>query len=171
MRIALAIAALAACLSVAPVQAASDIKVIGPGNCQPYGQSSTYETLAIRADGIQNKTTNTNKYIICPLDRDSEDGWTPDTNGIEVIAYFNHVGAATISCTLTDGQDFSGLVPTASQTLNATVAEGPIKVVQFNNFGAGNSSSGTMTCRLPPGAKFLTIFMEETSATNTPDAP
>jgi len=166
--VALAMAALAICLSTAPAHAASDSKAIGPGDCQPYGQSSTYETLAIRADGIQNKTTNTNKYIICPINHDTESSWTPDTDGLDMTIYFKHVGTATISCTLTDGQDYDGLVPTVSQTLNATPIVGTIKGVQFSNFGSDGGFSGTVTCRLPPNAKFLTILMEENNTTDVP---
>lgn len=145
-----------------------DQKVISPGACQPYGQSSTYDTLAIRADGVQNKTTNTNKYVICPIDRDQESAWSSGTDGVTLRVYVNRLGSGSISCTFTEGQDFSGLAPTASYTVNAALASGTIWIVQFNDIGISSGLAGTITCRLPPQAKYLTTIIEESGATDGP---
>lgn len=166
--IALLTIAIAAALSIsAPAKAASDQKYIGPGDCQPYGQSSNYETLPIRADGIQNKTTNTNKYVICPINRDLESSWTSGTDGLDVTVYVNYIGNGTIPCTLTEGQDFDGLVPEGAQTVNAVPVVGSIRAATFTDVGVGGFSA-TVTCRLPPQAKFLSIQMEENGTTDAP---
>lgn len=156
---------LAAAMAVAaPAHSADDRKMFSPGDCQPYGQSSTYDTLAIRADGIQNKTTNTNKYTICPIMHDSESSWT-ETEGLTTTLIFNYAGNGTIQCTQTVGTDVAGVLPMSTSTLTATQL-GPyptLKAIYFAEVAGTFEQPATVTCRLPPLAKLVYILAKEQS--------
>ena len=165
------LASLALALVPLSVQSSYDVKFFTPGACQPYGQSSTYDTLAIRADGIQNKTDNSNKYFICGLGRDGEGDWTV-TNGHVVSAYFVYNGRGTIQCTRTIGTDlgtYPGGAPAVADTLNAVPAGGNLWVVQFTEAVGVSYQSATMTCRLPPQAKFSFAQVVEGVGTDPPE--
>jgi hypothetical protein len=155
-------------------QADSDAKMISPGLCQPYGQTSTYDTLAIRADGIQNKTTNTNKYFICGIGRDGESAWDPEGEGGQsMLLYFVYEGNGSIQCTRTIGTDLGdyNVVPgPVSDTVNA------VRAVPYNLWvatfpeAAGDSfQTATVTCRIPPQAKFSFAQVYEGVGTDTID--
>jgi hypothetical protein len=149
--------------------AANDHKQYSPAGCQPYGQSSTYDTLAIRADGVQNKTTNTNKYVICPIMHDGEGSWTADT-GLNTNLVFAYSGNGTIQCTQTVGSDLGGVLPATSETVNATQL-GPYPFLKVVSFAAGVGTleqAATVTCRLPPQAKLSYISANEDVATDSP---
>jgi hypothetical protein len=163
----------AAVITLTVSQAAlADSKTVGPSQCQPYGQSSSYDTLAIRADGVQNKTTNTNKYVICPLDRDAESSWTAE-NGMAMIVYFVYTGNGTIQCTLTVGTDVAGVDDgPVAVSANAVPYVGNLWAIQFEERAGESFQPATMTCRLPPQAKLSFYQYSEDTATNpAPPAP
>lgn len=64
-------------LSVLPAQA-KDVKTLGTAACQPYTSTPIDPALLrIRADGIINDYP-TPKFVICPILKDSENGWSGD---------------------------------------------------------------------------------------------
>lgn len=164
MKLAIPSAIAIATALVAPAHSANDGKMFSPGDCQPYGQSSTYDTLAIRADGVQNKTTNTNKYTICPIMHDSESDWT-ETEGLSTTLVFNYGGNGTIQCTRTIGTDVAGVLPMSTETITATQL-GPyptLKTISFIEAAGTHEQPATVTCRLPPLAKLVYVRSNEES--------
>jgi hypothetical protein len=157
-------------LGISSAQAASDAKQFSPAECQPYGQTSTYDTLAIRADGVQNKTTNTNKYTICPIGHDADGSWTEDA-GLSVTLLFAYPGNGTIECTLTVGIDTAGIQLPATQTLVASPYIAGLKIINFEEMTGTSEQPGTVVCRLPPGAKLSYIRSTEDAETDTDPPP
>lgn len=171
MKAALLFAATSLCAFHVPTAAAAnDHKQYGPAGCQPYGQTSTYDTLAIRADGVQNKTTDTNKYVICALMHDAEGSWSADT-GLKTTLVFTYSGTGTIQCTQTVGTDLAGVLPSTSETMTASVLYPSLKIIEFTETAGTHEQAATVVCRLPPQAKLTYIRTEENLATDTPDAP
>ncbi|TNJ33965.1 hypothetical protein [Arenimonas terrae] len=158
-------------LALSNAHAANDNKQFSPAECQPYGQTSTYDTLAIRADGVQNKTTNTNKYTICPIVHDADGSWSADS-GLTVVLVFAYAGNGTIECTLTVGIDTAGIQLPATQTVAASPFLAGLKIINFTEMSGTSEQPGTVVCRLPPGAKLSYIRSGEEAETDTdPPAP
>jgi hypothetical protein len=167
-RTAIGPALLTALLAIAPTTNvnASDVKNMSLAQCQPYGMTSTYDTLAIRADRIQNKTTNSNKYVICPVDKDAQSGWTDGTASF--AALFDPSVAGTYQCTLTVGSALAAAGPMVATSQNAHALEGGLWGVFFNDVAGEYAQAGTMVCRLPPKGSLLLLQLTEDQATDDP---
>lgn len=152
---------------------ATDWKAFNAAGCQPYG-STTSADLTYSGYGVVNKSTTSQKSVICPLVSDTE-GVVGPTNVISAWLGFT-AGAASgnVFCALYVGSRGSGLVSGSVNTAwiaPGTTSEGSYSITLNTEpavVGSYPALPAVAVCTLAPRTGLNAIWLQEAGATNTP---
>lgn len=139
--------------------------------CAPFTASAPdFAKLRFRPEGIINDS-DTSKFVICNLPRDSETAWSTDTIFMAVafrrIAATGAPAVASNQCTLTVG--FNGSEPLQSQTYFAkqeTQTYG-VLTIDGNDMPTSDANSyAVIVCRIVSGSLMDIIVVRESAPTD-----
>jgi hypothetical protein len=143
-----------------------DSKYWGGAVCVPYGNTPDAD-YSVRGDGIQNATVDKDRWVVCSLTRDSEQGFGPAGSASIEISGTRAV-AGSIDCMLTKGNPY--MPPMSNVVRSFPQGTGNWAVVySMGDLYSNASATLTVTCRLPPKAQLTHVRLSENNSTD-PDA-
>lgn len=144
---------------------ASDWKFYSAGGCTPYTTGTpNYNLLRFRPESVQNQSTGY-LYVICPIVRDSEDGWMAGAKRAEIVASFRTNTAGNFQCTLNYGSNATNLW---TSTKSVSGNPGDLLEISWTADTYVFRAPASLVCRLPPKGSLVRYYVNEFDVTDKP---
>lgn len=159
-----------ALLGTASQAGAADSKYYHASGCAPYGATTSWSDLSVRANGLKNISTNA-EYVVCSVGVDSSaDEWSIiDSTTAKLQVDFHGFAGDVTRCELYIGSNLNGL-PVSYTMQETRLLDGPYALQFLEIFGNSQTShtswpSVSLFCRVPPSGSLLSFFVRENSNT------